>query len=71
MGRRISLLLTMLSVALIAALLPAASFADPAEPPIPPISYPATGLNPPANLEGIVIGFVEVLLVNYSRAVRD
>jgi len=34
---------------LIAALLPAASFADPANPP-PPISYASTGLNPPAHL---------------------
>jgi hypothetical protein len=37
---------------LIAALLPTASFADPANPPPPPISYPATGLHPPANLAG-------------------
>jgi hypothetical protein len=51
MGRRISLTLTFLSVALIAALTPAASFADPATPP-PPITYSSTGLNPPSNLAG-------------------
>ncbi|HEU5098674.1 MAG TPA: S8 family serine peptidase, partial [Roseiflexaceae bacterium] len=50
MGRRISLTLTFLSVALIAALTPAASFADPADPPPPPVSYSSPGLNPPANL---------------------
>lgn len=49
MGRRISLTLTLLSVALIAALTPAASFADPADPP-PPIAYSSAGLNPPSNL---------------------
>src|SRR4051812_39013106 len=49
MSRRISLLVALLSVMLIAALVPAASFADPADPP-PPISYPSAGLNPPASL---------------------
>ena len=52
MSRRISLSLTLLGVMLIAALLPAASFADPANPPPPAISYPSTGLNPPASLAG-------------------
>src|SRR6266511_809081 len=52
MSRRISLLLTLLGVMLIAALLPAASFADPANPPPPAISYPSTGLNPPVSLAG-------------------
>ena len=52
MSRRISLLLTLLGVMLIAALLPAASFADPADPPPPAISYPSTGLNPPVSLAG-------------------
>src|SRR6476469_9712073 len=53
MSRRISLLLTLLGVILIAALLPAASFADPANPPPPPpISYSSTGLHPPVSLEG-------------------
>jgi hypothetical protein len=52
MGRRISLLLTFLSVALIAALLPTASFADPANPPPPAVSYQSAGLYPPANLAG-------------------
>src|SRR5215207_9566669 len=50
MSRRTSLSLTLLGVMLIAALLPAASFADPADPPPPPVSYPSTGLNPPASL---------------------
>jgi hypothetical protein len=48
MSRRISLSLTLLGVMLIAALLPAASFADPPQP--PPISYPSIGLNPPTSL---------------------
>src|SRR5690349_12828119 len=51
MSRRISFLLSLVGIMLIAALLPAASFADPAYPPAPPISYPAAGLNPPPNLE--------------------
>src|SRR5829696_621549 len=50
MSRRISFLLPLLGVMLIAALLPAASFADPANPPPPPISYSSPGLHPPANL---------------------
>ncbi|MEO7912665.1 MAG: S8 family serine peptidase, partial [Roseiflexaceae bacterium] len=50
MSRRISILLTLLGVMLIAALLPAASFADPANPPAQPISYSSTGLQPPTGL---------------------
>src|SRR5689334_12859761 len=50
MSRRISFLLPLLGIMLIAALLPAASFADPTYPPAPPISYPAVGLHPPSNL---------------------
>ncbi len=52
MSRRISILLALLSVMLSTALLPAASFADPANPAPPPISYPATGLQPPASPAG-------------------
>src|SRR4026208_1613101 len=49
MSRRISPLFALLVGLLIAALLPAASFADPASPPPPAISYPSTGLHPPAS----------------------
>ncbi len=48
MGRRISLLLTWLSVALITALLPIASFAEPAPPPV--VHYSPSGLTPPPGL---------------------
>jgi hypothetical protein len=51
MGRRISLLLALLSVALIATLSPEALYADPESP--PPVTYPSTGLRPPANLAGV------------------
>jgi hypothetical protein len=50
MSRRISILLALLGVMLIAALLPAASFADPGDPPTQPISYPSAGLKPPPDL---------------------
>src|SRR5689334_8626303 len=50
MSRRISILLTLLGVMLIGALLPAASFADPGNPPPQPISYASAGLKPPARL---------------------
>nr|MDQ2998020.1 S8 family serine peptidase [Chloroflexota bacterium] len=63
MSRRISILLTLLGVMLIAALLPAASFADPANPPPQPISYSSTGLNPPvrlANANGRLTVMVEL-----------
>src|SRR4051794_32509647 len=52
MSRRISFLLPLLAIMLIAALLPAASLADPANPPPQPISYPATGLKPPGHWAG-------------------
>src|SRR5829696_5206740 len=63
MSRRISTLLTLLGVMLIAALLPVASFADPANPPPQPISYSSTGLNPPvplANANGRLAVMIEL-----------
>src|SRR5438128_2355049 len=62
MSRRISTLLTLLGVMLIAALLPAASFADPTNPP-QPISYASAGLNPPprlANANGRLAVMIEL-----------
>src|SRR5215212_11638677 len=64
MSRRISFLLAFLGVMLIAALLPAASFADPANPPPPPISYPSAGLKPPtslANSDGRLSAMIELV----------
>src|SRR4051812_35621468 len=61
MSRRISPLLALLGVMLIAALLPAASFANPANPPPPAISFPSPGLNPPASRAG-ASGRVAVML---------
>jgi Subtilase family/Domain of unknown function (DUF4397) len=61
MSRRISLTFALLGVMLIVALLPTASFADPANPPPPAISYPSTGLNPPASRVG-TNGHVAVMI---------
>jgi hypothetical protein len=49
MSRRISILLSLLGVMLIAALLPTASFADPGSPP-QAIAYSSSGLKPPASM---------------------
>jgi hypothetical protein len=67
MSRRISFSLTLLGVMLIAALLPAASFADPTKPPAP-ITYPSNGLHPPSSLVG-ANGHVAVMIELATPAV--